>query len=587
MGNSVFRSRILTIGQCSLGGDLPVRIQSMTNTSTMDTLSTVRQVERLVQAGCELVRITARNVEEARNLANIKKELRSCGIEVPLIADIHFNPEAAVVAAQIVDKVRINPGNYVDRPTAGKKRIAFTEADYQSELDRIAERLQPLIKICNEEGTAIRVGTNHGSLSQRILDRFGNTPLGMVESAMEFVRIFTASGFQKLVLSMKSSDIHIMEQSYRLLVKRMRAEHFDFPLHLGVTEAGAGEDGVVKSACGMGPLLAEGIGDTIRVSLTGAPESEIPAARQLVELYQHSKTRPEPAFEDVLVESASVKSSKSGIITEWLDVQNPLDVLFSVTGVRDPVGLDGGVMVPVAQWNHGLMNSFPYFASVKEYSESKNVSSKRNYILIDSVGLAQLPLLKDKSGQMMLILEATSERARKIYTDIKGLNAPWMLAVKVHTKSTDSLTASVQWAARVSEFLNDGGIQMIWCSGGGSHHEAYQIGLSILQSHGLRRSKAEFVSCPSCGRTEFDIEMLLEAIKRATSHLIHLKIAVMGCIVNGPGEMADADYGCVGMGKGEVALYKAGKQVKTHVLQKDAADELCAMIRQYGDWELS
>jgi (E)-4-hydroxy-3-methylbut-2-enyl-diphosphate synthase len=350
-----------------------------------------------------------------------------------------------------------------------------------------------------------------------------------------------------------------------------------------VTEAGAGEDGIVKSACGIGPLLAEGIGDTIRVSLTGAPESEMPAALQLVEMYQYTKTRPDPAFDEIMLSTGARSSLKPNIITEWDAVQNSLDLLFSVTGVRDPVGLEGGVMVPVAQWNDEVINTFPYFSSVKEYCESKKISKTRNYILVDHLGCEQLKSLTDQAEQLILVIDAAADSARSLVNDLMSIKAPWMLAIKVHADPSVSINASILWAGRISEFLNCGRMQLIWCSGGGNHYEAYQTSLSILQSHGLRRSKAEFVSCPSCGRTEFDIESLLETIKLATSHLTHLKIAVMGCIVNGPGEMADADYGCIGMGKGEVALYKHGAQIKTHVPEKEAAAALCEMIRAYGD----
>jgi len=555
----------------------------MTNTPTMDTLSTARQAERMVLAGCELVRMTARNVAEARNLANIKKELQAGGIHVPLIADIHFNPEAALVAAQIVDKVRINPGNYADRVIAGKVRKAFSEAEYQSELDRIAERLHPLINLCILEGTAIRVGTNHGSLSQRILDRYGNTPNGMVESAMEFVRILSGMGFQKLVLSMKSSDIHVMLQSYRLLAERMLAEHFDYPLHLGVTEAGAGEDGIVKSACGIGPLLAAGLGDTLRVSLTGAPESELPAAKHLVALYAAQRQVMRGQSETIVPSGASLSTEKMSVITEWSGLHES-DFLFSATGPIKMNEQGSGVIVPAESWKPSLNKTFPLFASAEAYLQSGNQSAELNFISADKEGVKTLFSAEPENHNLVLVVDALQPDASLIFAEALNGKAPWKFAVKVQVAEGDATWSHVKWAALASQYLDPRQVDFLWLSGG-DNEGSYQTALAILQSHGLRRTKAEFVSCPSCGRTEFDIESVLEQVKKATFHLTHLKIAVMGCIVNGPGEMADADYGCVGMGKGEVALYKYGEVVLKHILEDDVVTQLCDLIKSSGDWK--
>lgn len=583
MKQSGFFSRTITIGALDMGGGFPVRVQSMTNTPTMDTLSTMRQVERMVLAGCELVRITARNVSEARNLANIKKELHATGINVPLIADIHFNPEAALVAAQIVDKVRINPGNYADRIIPGKAHKAFSDAEYQSELDRIAERLHPLINLCMQEGTAIRVGTNHGSLSQRILDRYGNTPNGMVESAMEFVRILSGMGFQKLVLSMKSSDIHVMLQSYRLLAERMLAEHFDYPLHLGVTEAGAGEDGIVKSACGIGPLLAEGLGDTIRVSLTGAPESELPAAKHLVALYAAQRLVKPGQTETNGLSGASLSTEKMSLITEWHGLQD-CDFLFSAHGTINANEQGRGVIIPAESWKSSLQGTFPLFASAEAYLQSGNHSAEINFIYADKECVKTLLSAETKDHNIVLIVDAHQPDAPSIFTEVLNGNAHWKYAVKVQVAEGDATGCRVKWAALASQYLDPRYVDFLWLSGG-DQEGSYQTSLAILQSHGLRRTKAEFVSCPSCGRTEFDIESVLEQVKKATSHLTHLKIAVMGCIVNGPGEMADADYGCVGMGKKEVALYKYGKVALKHILEDDVVTQLCDLIKSSGDWK--
>lgn len=534
-----FVSRVVMIGGLPLGGTFPVRIQSMTNTPTMDTVSTVRQTERMVQAGCELVRITARNVAEARNLAEIKKELHSKGITVPLIADIHYNPEAALVAAEIVEKVRINPGNYVDRPPEGKEVKAYSEAEYKAELNRIAERLHPLVSVCMREGTAIRVGTNHGSLSQRILDRFGNTPAGMVESALEFVRILSGMGFEKLVLSMKASDINVMMKSCRLLVAGMNAEGFAFPLHLGVTEAGAGEDGILRSACGIGPLLAEGLGDTIRVSLTGPPESELPAARQLVELYAKQRTQP---FDSLCPEGLSEGvPAKPALITQWEGVSEAQD-LYLPSGMADE---------RVLEVTGSELRSHP--------------ERIRNFPGI-------------------LVLNAREAGVREDYRLLRTEKISGKIALRVDASDLPAADAGIFLAAKSSEFLECRGIDYLWCHSP-RIQESYQMAQSVLQSHGLRRTRAEFISCPSCGRTEFDIEKVLNEVKTATSHLTHLKIAVMGCIVNGPGEMADADYGCVGMGKKKVVLYKSGKAVERDIPEEEVSARLCALIKRSGDWK--
>lgn len=536
----VFIAETVEIGGLPLGGLHPVRIQSMTNTPTKDTLSTVRQVERLVQAGCEMVRITARNIAEAKNLKAIRDELHGRGVRVPLIADIHFNPEAALVAAQIVDKVRINPGNYVDRPTNSSAQQTWTEAGYRQELERISERLDPLVRLCKAEGTAIRVGTNHGSLSRRVLDRFGNTAEGMVESAMEFVRILHGMDFSKLVLSMKSSDIRVMQRSYRLLVERMQMEGFSYPLHLGVTEAGAGDDGIIKSACGMGPLLAYGIGDTLRVSLTGDPESEIPAAKALVDLYRESKNRlSEPAdathMEDTMPAGRPALLSATSVLPGSEDLS--LTAPEVISALRDVT---------------------------KESAES-------------------LQCIKDDPGAGRLVVDAMDPASRLVFDQIRGARFSGRRVVRVTVLTQNPLTTRVVWACRAAEFLERGGVDYLWLEGPDAE-EAYQTGLDILQAWGFRRSKAEFVSCPSCGRTEFDIEKVLQQVKQATSHLTKLKIAVMGCVVNGPGEMLGADYGCVGMGKGQVVLYKAGEMMQGHVPEQEAAAALCRLIRESGDW---
>lgn len=490
------RPRVVMVGGLALGGQHPVRIQSMTNTNTMDTASTVAQVIRLVKAGCEMVRITAPGLREAENLANIKKQLLVKGINIPLIADIHFNPKAAEVAAQFVEKIRINPGNYTDRK---KGKPAYSETAYRLELEKIALRLKPLLSICKEKGTAIRIGTNHGSLSERILARYGNTPKGMVESAMEFVRICREADFHQLVLSMKASNVKQMMEANQLLVERMIAEDSYYPVHLGVTEAGDGEDGRIKSAAGIGSLLAMGIGDTIRVSLTEEPEAEIPVARKLLFFYGQKDQIP-----------PQIHAEKWYLKPE---VSSEIGFPAVVTGTP---------------------------------SEKADL-------------FAGNQLTKAPSGRLIHKL---------IYPSISVEDL--------------CLKAAVDYKR-----LYDAEAGGIWIDNGeGSDPETLaSLSFNILQGLGLRISKTEFIACPSCGRTLFNIMEQLEKVRHHTSHLKGLKIAVMGCIVNGPGEMADADYGYVGAGPAKVSIYKGQHAILKNIGEEAAVDALIQLIKEGGDWQ--
>ena len=504
--NSVsFLSNEVKVGDIIIGGKNPVRIQSMTNTDTMDTLSTVEQSIRMIKAGCELVRITAQNVKAAENLQNIKDELRKRGYTTPLIADIHFNPKAAETAARIVEKVRINPGNYVDK----KSSKSYSEIEYQQELEKIKERLLPLLEICKENGTAIRIGVNHGSLSDRILNRFGNTPEGMVESAMEFAGICKSFGFDNLILSLKSSNARAMINANRLMVERMIAEGLNYPLHLGVTEAGGGEDGRIKSTVGIGTLLKEGIGNTIRVSLTEAPEYEIPIARKIIEF---SKTISNPEF--------------------------------------------------------FLIKKIKYYKFPLVISKSQN--TKADLFIIDdkftNESGEQFPFQKFDKKQI-----ANSEDLIIIKNSYKNLN-----------KEDFLIKSSFDY----SSLLLDGECQGIWLDTDDniSDEDTVQTAFDILQATGVRISKTEFIACPSCGRTLFNIQKTLEKISKETKHLKGLKIAVMGCIVNGPGEMADADYGYVGAGKGKITLYKKQEVIRKNIEEEKAVEALIELIKENGDW---
>ncbi|GMT44449.1 MAG: hypothetical protein IEMM0006_0281 [bacterium] len=478
--STVYHSREITIGKLRLGGRQPVFIQSMANTPTMDTETTVAQIIRLTEAGCELVRITAANVKEAENLKNIRKGLQKMGVDIPLIADIHFQPKAAEVAAGIVEKVRINPGNYSGSHHKAKK---YSEAAYRKELDETAKNLKPLLNICKHHGTAIRIGINHGSLSDRILYKYGNTAEGLVASAMEFIRICRKNGFEKLIISLKSSDVQTMIGANRLMVREMQKQGMDYPLHLGVTEAGNGAEGRIKSAMGIGTLLAEGIGDAIRVSLTEVPEKEIPVARRLVELYGRRATKP-----DV---KAKIQYLKSGEIPGH---QRSAVAFFDVT---------------------------------------KNFPEETAVILLSYPGLQAEDLV---------------------------LCVPVDFNLAYGNKKADGL--------------------LIANGPSGDNRHLRGLALEVLQARGLRYSKTEFVACPSCGRTLFDIEKVLEKVKKRLGNIKGLKIAVMGCLVNGPGEMAGADYGFVGAAPGKVNLYKSEKILFGNLPEEEALDRLEELIRE-------
>ncbi len=517
--NRKIRSKELAIGNVLIGGNHPVLIQSMTNTKTLDTDGTVDQIIRLADVGCEIVRITTQNIKEAQNLNEIKKTLIQKGYGLPLVADIHFNPKVAEVAAQIVEKVRINPGNYVDR---NNLKIDFTEKEYRSELVKIEQKLSPLIDICKKNNTAIRIGTNHGSLSNRILAKYGNTPEGMVESAIEFVQICRNLNFEHFVLSMKASNVRIMIEANKLLVERMTENGYYYPIHLGVTEAGDGADGRIKSAAGIGNLLMNGIGDTIRVSLTEIPENEIPVAKQLVKLYGNKKDMPPKINAKKII----VKNNDQLIKSD--NLKPPYVISQGFSEIAD-FSLD---QKSTLHGNEGVI-------------ETETIS-----VMSDSVGEFKTGIIKlDYSG---LTEEATQLRAASEFSYLYDLHPS--IGICINDKST-------------SPDINT------------------QLALDILQAMGLRFSKTEFIACPSCGRTNFDIQNHLKKVKEKTSHLKGIRIAIMGCIVNGPGEMADADYGYVGSGIGKVNLYKGSTLVYTNLNENLAVDTLISLIKESGDWK--
>lgn len=516
-------SKEVSIGKLKIGANNPIRIQSMTNTNTLDTKATVEQVTRLVNVGCEIVRITAQGLREAENLANIKNELFKKGITISLVADIHFNPKAAEVAAAIVDKVRINPGNYVSR---NRGKVDFTENEHKIELEKIAEKLFPLIQICKQYGTAIRIGTNHGSHSERILAKYGNTPEGMVASAMEFINICRSFDFHELVLSMKASNVIIMKQANKLLVKTMLDSGFYYPLHLGVTEAGNGLEGRIKAAAGIGGLLALGIGDTIRVSLTEEPEAEIPVAKKIVEYLGQRKNQSE----EILKKNRAVILLSEKPIKEIIGESFPV-VSTKATSQADLYQQNDKELAPV--FSKSMISAVPF----REINFEK--------------------LTPDENPIIKLTCRGKSSEDLKLF-------------------------AAAEFSV-ISSRVNPGGI---WIDAEieANQEKIVELSLAILQAMGLRFSKTEFIACPSCGRTQFNLMKELEMVKAKTSHLKGLKIAVMGCIVNGPGEMADADYGYVGAGPGKVTLYK-GKEVHLKNIEEEKAVEaLISLIKEGGDW---
>lgn len=624
----------VNIGDVPLGSAYPIRVQSMTTVDTMDTLGSVEQAIRMIEAGCEYVRITAPSVKEAQNLENIRKELRRRGYHTPLVADIHFTPNAAELAARLVEKVRINPGNYAD-----KKRfetIDYSAAAYQAELDRIREKFLPLVRICKEYGTAMRIGTNHGSLSDRILSRYGDTPLGMVESALEFLRICEDENYFNIVLSMKSSNPQVMVQAYRLLCKKLAQEGLQpYPLHLGVTEAGEGEDGRIKSAVGIGTLLEDGIGDTVRVSLTEDPEFEIPVAQALVARYQDRATQAKaikniaqsPINPYQYARRTTTEVSNFGganvprVIADYS--KTPVieaDVLKAIGHFYLPLpdkwrmndlGADylytgstpAGFMLP-----NGLKEILDYsvwlnyqsdfhrvpFLTLPEWLEADALHPQLNFLLLESSDLDDFTLQKLKASTGLVLVFQTSNahalaELRQMFFELlnHGITHPVVIKRAYETPHVDAfqLYAATDCGGLLVDGFGDG----LWLS---AQNQALptattltnNLAFGILQAARTRMSKTEYISCPSCGRTLFDLQETTAMIRKRTDHLKGVKIGIMGCIVNGPGEMADADYGYVGIGKDKIALYRGQNVVKRSVPAEKALDELIDLMREDGIW---
>jgi (E)-4-hydroxy-3-methylbut-2-enyl-diphosphate synthase len=631
------KTNTVAIGDLLMGSDYPIRIQSMTTTDTMDTLGSVEQIIRMVDAGCELVRLTAPSMNEAENLANIKAELKKRNYHVPLVADIHFTPNAAEMAARIVEKVRINPGNYADKKKF--QILEYTDQDYENELLRIREKFVPLISICKEYGTALRIGTNHGSLSDRILSRYGDTPLGMVESAMEFLRIATAENFHNIVLSMKASNPQVMVQAYRLLVQTMNQNNMHYPLVLGVTEAGDGDDGRIKSALGIGALLEDGLGDTIRVSLTEDPEFEVPVAKQLAHrysnrnnatamapnsqwmqnnsevFYQYKKRVAKPIhlfggnqvprvianFAQKTIEPndlAAIGYNFDADLDKWNMTELGADYIFlgeNIAPFMLPMGLKA--IYKPSTWEKTIdkSNSFPMF-SATEFENAKVFSQTINFVQINSSYCLNQNLLDkiEAQGNCVLILSANHPNNLPDLRNAIGLlveqNIQNPIVFGLHYEEdlvqTDPVNLHMLYASTdAGSLLIDGfGDGIFFTHSAVSEKRLNDISFGILQAARTRISKTEYISCPSCGRTLFDLQETTAMIRKRTDHLKGVKIAIMGCIVNGPGEMADADYGYVGSGVGKITLYKGKEVMKKSISSELAVDELIQLIKENGHW---
>jgi (E)-4-hydroxy-3-methylbut-2-enyl-diphosphate synthase len=674
------------IGDLPMGSDYPIRVQSMTTIDTMNTIGSVEQTIRMIESGCEYVRITAPSVKEAQNLDNIRKELRVRGYSVPLIADIHFTPNAAELAARLVEKVRVNPGNYAD-----KKRfetIDYTESSYQAELDRIREKFLPLVNICKEYGTAMRIGTNHGSLSDRILSRYGDTPLGMVESALEFLRICEDENYHNIVLSMKASNTQVMVEAYRLLCKKLEEEGLKaYPLHLGVTEAGEGEDGRIKSAVGIGTLLEDGLGDTVRVSLTEDPEFEAPVAKSLIDRYVGRKERSRviPGFDvrdsmiDVRDSMSDVRESnneqqKSNIeqrtsnnehrttnieirnskfdspinpfqyfrrkthevvnfgghnvprvIADYSQIEvsehdnlkpighfylplpdkwtmNDLGADYIYTGKNPakfmlPNGLKEILDLQTWMASDDKINKFPLFDSI-EFKLSSYKHKSLNFLKLSLNDLDEnLKGLLKQREDTVLLLETDNAHAmpelRRFFFELidNQITMPVVILRKYPElpQSDFQLFSATDCGGLLIDGFGDGIILKLPDLANKSKllntSKSYNSTVfGILQAARTRMSKTEYISCPSCGRTLFDLQETTAMIRKRTEHLKGVKIGIMGCIVNGPGEMADADYGYVGVGKDKIALYRGQNVVKKSVHADNAVDELIEIIKEDGIW---
>jgi (E)-4-hydroxy-3-methylbut-2-enyl-diphosphate synthase len=611
------------IGKLKMGGNNPIRLQSMTTTDTMDTHKSVEQSIRMIDAGCELVRLTAPSKNEAENLGVIRSELNKLGYDAPLVADIHFTPNAAEIAAKLVDKVRVNPGNYADKKKF--EEIDYTDESYQAELKRIEEKFTPLVLLCKEHGTAMRIGTNHGSLSDRILSRYGDTPEGMVESAMEFIRICEKNDFHQLVISMKASNTLVMVQAYRLLSAEMLKNGRCYPLHLGVTEAGDGEDGRIKSAVGIGALLEDGLGDTIRVSLTEEPEFEIPVARKLAEKFNYSNKFELPEFKGELPYNPFAYQRRHSSEIHNIGGKHVPVVIADCTKKEQitPANFYGfgyNYSLQLDKWNlQDLAADYVYIGGnqldfevpgtlgvICDYKNWKsNYSQKQGfYPLVDVENLKEIkfnqvgfcvlkaeekiPSELSNYHNLILVLESSypnkTQLFRNFFIELSEKKIDLPVILHIDSKEKDVETFQLYVSSDAGSVLIDGFGDGLWISAEQPATLVNSLAFGILQATRTRISKTEYISCPSCGRTLFDLQETTAKIRERTSHLKGVKIGIMGCIVNGPGEMADADYGYVGTGPGKINLYKEKTVVRKNVPENEAVQALIDLIKENGDW---
>lgn len=604
------------IGDVPVGGSHPIRIQTMTTTDTLDIEATVAQTLRLVEAGAEYVRITAPSQKEAEALAEIKKRLRHQGCRVPLVADIHFTPKAAEIAARIVEKVRINPGNYADKKRFEQR--TYTDAEYEAELQRIYERFAPLVRLCKEYGTAMRIGVNHGSLSDRILNRYGDTPEGMVESAMEFVRICEAEGFYHIVISMKASNPAVMVAAYRHLVARLRSHGRLYPIHLGVTEAGDGSDGRIKSALGIEALLLDGIGDTVRVSLTEPPENEMPTCKALVHFAErHRDTElplPEPAWQGQGLSYQRFSMQRVGPVGGGqpaiviADHSAQIQGIDLYGGAQTPDFIYLGMQVPEVSPPVRLIYDYqvwekvarpidvPYFLSLAAWRTAPLHHPELNFVRLTPADLSGADTAFLNAPHVVWVVEGEGDLPGRLIRWMRlrmaelGGTAPLIarLFLKPPADSPEPRPAhalAVEAACQVSPFLIDGMADGLWLLiDQRPPAVGVRVAFDLLQAARLRIIRTDYIACPSCGRTLFNLEEVTARIRARTDHLKGLKIAIMGCIVNGPGEMADADYGYVGAGPGTIHLYRGKEIVRKGVREEEALDALIELIRLDGRW---
>jgi (E)-4-hydroxy-3-methylbut-2-enyl-diphosphate synthase len=618
-----FPTQEVSIGKVKLGASNPIRLQSMTTTDTMDTEKSVAQSIRMIEAGCEIVRLTAPSKKEAENMGLIRAELNKLGYEAPLVADIHFTPNAAEIAAKLVEKVRVNPGNYADKKKF--EEIDYTDESYQAELHRIEEKFTPLVLLCKENGTAMRIGTNHGSLSDRILSRYGDTPEGMVESAMEFIRICEKNNYFELVISMKASNTLVMVQAYRLLAAEMLKNGRSYPLHLGVTEAGDGEDGRIKSAVGIGSLLEDGLGDTIRVSLTEEPEFEIPVARKLAEKFTHSDIFELPEFKGdlpynpfsyerrhtteihniggkhvpVVIADCSQKETikpanffgfgynYSVQLDKWNLQDLAADYVFIGDNTIDfEVPGTLGMICNYENWKANYSNKTGFYPLVV-LDELANLD-KEQMAFLSLQAEATLPMDLEKYPNLVLLVSTTyfnkTQLFRSFYIQLANKNYQHPIVLQIESKEKDAEAFQLNVSSDAGSVLIDGFGDGLWIKGEQAQTFINSTAFGILQATRTRISKTEYISCPSCGRTLFDLQETTSKIRERTSHLKGIKIGIMGCIVNGPGEMADADYGYVGTGPGKIHLYKEKTVVRKNVDEAEAVDALINLIKENGDW---